>query len=81
MTGLVMQPGSEKSDTGPGHIANHVGKDAEYHGDASTPLARAEAKYDEDKLLKDVSAHCDAITARLDACEEMVRNGKQDKDD
>jgi hypothetical protein len=82
--GIVMQPGGAKADKGPDHEKIFRGKENAYHipvaNDAS-PLARAEAKYDEDKLLASVSQHCDSISARLDACEQqdLVRNGKKDK--
>ena len=84
MSGIVMQPGAKKADMGPGHKLNHVGKEGMYHwpvDDAASPLRRAEAKYDEDKLLKSISAHCDSISARLDDCEkeDLVRNGKKDR--
>lgn len=43
-------------------------------------LLRAEAAYDEDKLLEKAAAHCDTLSARLDACEEkmVARAGEQD---
>lgn len=83
--GVVVTPGEGKADMGPGHKANHVGKEGEYHwpvDDAASPLKRAEAKYDEDKLLSSISAHCDALNDRLDSladCDEEIRNGKKDK--
>ena len=79
--GIVMTPSAKdaKADKGPDHEVNHEGKNSEYHipvaNDAS-PLAKAEARYDEDKLLESVSKHCDSISARLDDCE--VRNGKKE---
>lgn len=46
-------------------------------GDAA--LKRAEAAIDEDRLLDKASAHCDAISRRMDDCEKkMVRNGERD---
>lgn len=83
MAGSVMTPGDAKADKGPDHEKVFRGKENAYHypvSDASNPLARAEAKYDEDKLISSISAHCDSISARLDACEEEVRNGRKDKD-
>ena len=82
-SGLVMgsPPGSPKADMGPGHEVNHPGKDAEYHypvSDDASPLARAEAAYDDARLLEAVSQHCDSIARRLDDCEKgMVRNGEE----
>ena len=69
MAGSVMTPGDAKADKGPDHEKVFRGKENAYHypvSDASNPLARAEAKYDEDKLIKAVSAHCalDQRTAR-----------------
>jgi hypothetical protein len=65
---------------GPGHIDPHPGKDALYHlpvSDDADPLVKAEARYDEDRLLEKIAAHCDTLDQRLDACEQaMVRNGQ-----
>ena len=77
------EPMSVKADKGPGHEKAYVGKENMYHlpvSDDASPLARAEAKYDEDRLLEKVSSHCDAVLKRLDDCEdELVRNGKRDQ--
>jgi hypothetical protein len=52
---------------------------SEYDAKDDTALKRAEAALDEDKLLDKVNSHCDAISARLDACEKgMIRNGELD---
>jgi hypothetical protein len=71
---------SKAADMGPGHIDPHPGKDALYHlpvSDDADPLAKAEARYDEDRLLEKIAAHCDTLDQRLDACEQaMVRNGQ-----
>jgi hypothetical protein len=50
-------------------------EDSKY-GDS--PLIRAEAAYDEDRLMKSIAAHCDTLERRLDDCEQVIRNGERD---
>jgi hypothetical protein len=64
------------ADMGPDHIAPHVGKDGLFHwpvSDDASPLEKAEARYDEDRLLEKIAAHCDALNQRLDAYEDAYQ--------
>jgi hypothetical protein len=74
----VVMTSPAKADKGPGHLAPHTGKDSLHHApNGLTPLARAEAAYDDERLLEAVAKHCDSIEARLDACKDpMVRAGE-----
>jgi hypothetical protein len=80
VVGGSIGPSASKADMGPGHIAPHVGKDGLFHwpvSDDASPLEKAEARYDEDRLLEKIAAHCDALNQRLDAYEDAYEDAYQ----